>query len=140
MDGTVLAAFRYPVKEEAPDVLDEAHLQVGFGVVGDAHARPGTDREVLLASAKHLEDLDLKPSVVRENLTIDGIDVDALPLGTVLRIGDTALEIRKVCDPCHKMEAIRPGLQRALWHRRGMLCRVVEGGTVRPGDRVSIER
>jgi MOSC domain-containing protein YiiM len=32
------------------------------------------------------------------------------------------------------MERIRPGLRKELWGRRGMLCRVLEGGVVRPGD------
>lgn len=139
MQGTVAAAFRYPVKGEAPEHLDEALVEVGSGIAGDAHARPGTDREILLATVQHLRDLDLKPGDVRENLTIDGLDVDALPLPTRLRCGTALLEVRKVCDPCYKMEAIRPGLQSQLEGRRGMLCRVVEAGVVRPGDLVSIE-
>jgi hypothetical protein len=36
------------------------------------------------------------------------------------------------------MEAIRPGLRKELWGRRGMLCCVHEGGLIRCGD--SIEK
>jgi MOSC domain-containing protein YiiM len=36
------------------------------------------------------------------------------------------------------METIRPGLQKELWGRRGMLCRVLGGGMIRRGD--AIER
>lgn len=39
-----------------------------------------------------------------------------------------------VCTPCNQMERIRPGLRKELWGRRGMLCRALEGGIIRPGD------
>jgi MOSC domain-containing protein YiiM len=34
------------------------------------------------------------------------------------------------------MDDIRPGLKLKLRGRRGLLCRVVEGGTIRRGDRI----
>ena len=46
--------------------------------------------------------------------------------------------VSAVCTPCNQMDAIRPGLQKELWRRRGMLCRVLEGGVIRQGD--SIEK
>jgi len=32
------------------------------------------------------------------------------------------------------MEKVRPGLRREIYGRRGMLCRVIEGGEIRVGD------
>jgi MOSC domain-containing protein YiiM len=46
--------------------------------------------------------------------------------------------VSMVCHPCDQMEKIRPGLRRELYGRRGMLCRVLEGGVIRRGD--AIER
>ncbi len=43
-----------------------------------------------------------------------------------------------VCDPCHKMDAIRPGLQQELVDRRGMLARVVTTGEVAAGDEIEL--
>jgi MOSC domain-containing protein YiiM len=43
-----------------------------------------------------------------------------------------------VCDPCERMDAIRPGLQEELDGRRGMLARVLEGGRVAAGDAVKL--
>jgi MOSC domain-containing protein YiiM len=37
------------------------------------------------------------------------------------------------------MDEIRQGLQEALRGRRGVLCRVIEPGRIRRGDRVEIE-
>jgi MOSC domain-containing protein YiiM len=43
-----------------------------------------------------------------------------------------------VCDPCHLMEEIRPGLQAELEGRRGMLARVVQTGSVAVGDELRL--
>jgi MOSC domain-containing protein YiiM len=43
-----------------------------------------------------------------------------------------------VCDPCHKMDALREGLRAELDGRRGMLAVVVEDGDVAVGDELSL--
>jgi MOSC domain-containing protein YiiM len=43
-----------------------------------------------------------------------------------------------VCDPCSRMDEIRPGLQTELDGRRGMLARVVRGGEVAAGDEIEL--
>ncbi len=82
--------------------------------------------------------MDLQPGIIRENITTDGLNVNSLPLGQQLRIGEARLEVSMACTPCDLMETIRPGLRKELWGRRGMLCRVLEGGVIRRGD--SIEK
>ncbi len=82
--------------------------------------------------------MDLRPGIIRENVTTDGLNVNSLQIGQQLRIGEARLEVSEVCNPCDQMEAIRPGLRKGLWGRRGMLCRVLEGGVIRRGD--SIEK
>jgi len=66
------------------------------------------------------------------------MNVNSLQIGQQLQIGGARLEVSAVCTPCDQMEAIRPGLRKELWGRRGMLCRVLEGGVIRRGD--SIEK
>jgi MOSC domain-containing protein YiiM len=88
----------------------------------------------LLLDRETLEAMELPPGILRENITTDGLNVNSLSIGQQLRIGDARLEVTMVCTPCNQMERIRPGLRKELWGRRGMLCRVLEGGTVRPGD------
>ena len=78
--------------------------------------------------------MDLTPGILRENITTNGVNVNSLPIGQQLRIGDALLEVTMVCTPCNQMERIRPGLRKELWGRRGMLCRVLQGGILRPGD------
>ena len=93
-------------------------------------------RQVLFASAEHLEAVGVEPGRIRENFTVEGADVHSWPVGQRLRVGDAVFEVTMVCDPCERMEAIRPGLRAELEGRRGMLARVLEGGQVALGDAV----
>lgn len=114
--------------------LDVATLLADRGVGGCAHARPGGKRQVLLVDRETLEAMGLSPGVIRENITTEGIDVNGLELGQRLRVGITLLEVSAVCTPCDQLERVRPGLRREIYGRRGMLCKVIEGGVIRPGD------
>jgi MOSC domain-containing protein YiiM len=117
----------------------ESRLAVdGVGLEGCAHARPGNERQVLFASAEHLRAVDVEPGAIRENLTIEGADVEAWPVGQCVAIGEAEFEISMRCDPCERMEALRPGLRAELQGRRGMLARVVKAGQVAVGDEVRL--
>jgi MOSC domain-containing protein YiiM len=126
--------FRAPKKHVPMEELTEVHTIGDSGFEGCAHARPGGKRQVLLVDRETLEAMDLQPGIIRENITTDGLNVNSLPIGQLLRIGEARLEVSAVCTPCDQMEAIRPGLRKELWGRRGMLCRVLDGGVIRRGD------
>jgi MOSC domain-containing protein YiiM len=130
--------FRAPKKHLPMEELSEVRAVGDTGFEGCAHARPGSKRQVLLVDHETLEAMDLRPGIIRENVTTDGMNVNALQIGQQLQIGKARLEVSAVCTPCDQMETIRPGLPKELWGRRGMLCRVLEGGVIRCGD--SIEK
>jgi MOSC domain-containing protein YiiM len=116
------------------EALQEVRALADFGLEGCAHAKAGSERQVLLVDRETLEAMDLQPGILRENVTTEGLNVNSLQMGQRLRIGEATLEVTMVCTPCNQMERIRPGLRKELWGRRGMLCRVLEGGILRPGD------
>lgn len=126
--------FRAPKKHVPMEEVREARVLADFGLQGCAHAQPGGTRQILLVDRETLEAMELQPGVLRENIATNGLNVNSLPIGQQLRIGEALLEVTMVCTPCNQMERIRPGLRKELWGRRGMLCRVLEGGIVRPGD------
>jgi MOSC domain-containing protein YiiM len=130
--------FRAPKKHLPMQELTEVRAVTNDGFQGCAHARSGRNRQVLLVDRETLEAMNLQPGIIRENITTDGLNVNGLQIGQLLRIGEARLEVSMVCTPCDQMEAIRPGLRKELWGRRGMLCRVLEGGVIRRGD--SIEK
>ena len=76
----------------------------------------------------------------RANLLVDGLDLPQTP-GRLLRIGDVLLVVTGECDPCVRMESVAPGLEAALtpdW-RGGALARVLTGGRIAVGDRITVE-
>jgi len=130
--------FSAPRKHFPMEELSEVRALDEAGFEGCAHARPASKRQVLLMDRETLEAMDLRPGVIRENITTNGLNVNGLQIGQLLRVGEARLEVTSVCTPCDLMEAIRPGLRKELWGRRGMLCRILEGGVIRRGD--SIDR
>ncbi|HEV7967743.1 MAG TPA: MOSC domain-containing protein [Candidatus Acidoferrales bacterium] len=119
--------------------FDEVFAVENKGFRDCIHGRTGSARQVLLMDLETLEEFGLTPGRVRENITTRGVALGALSLGQRLRAGEVLLEVTKPCEPCHQMDEIRQGLQDAIRGRRGLLCRVVEPGRIRRGDRVEIE-
>jgi len=147
---------------------DEIRLVAGLGVEGDAHSgvtvkhrsrvrRDPTQpnlRQVHLIQAELLDELAgkgmaLDPGAMGENLTTRGLDLLALPVGAVLRLGETAsIRVTGLRNPCHQLDGIHEGLQQAvldrgprgeLIRRAGVMAVVLEGGPVRPGDAIRVE-
>jgi MOSC domain-containing protein YiiM len=132
----VLHLFRAPKRRLPMQELAEVQAVPDAGFEGCAHARAGCLRQVLLVDRETLNAMALAPGILRENITSDGINVNGLPVGQKLRVGEAQLEVSAVCGPCDLMEKIRPGLRKELYGRRGMLCRVIEGGIIRRGDTI----
>ena len=129
--------FRAPKKRLPMEELEEVRVIKEVGLEGCTHARAGGGpRQVLLVDRETLEAMDLRPGVIRENLTTEGMDVNGLAMKQELRIGEVRLQVGEICHPCDQLEKVRPGLRREMRGRRGMLCRVLEGGMIRRGDTI----
>ena len=105
------------------------------GLVGDVSYGRGT-RQVPLIDLETLKEFDLKPGEVRENLTVSGTSLSG---AGQLSVGEVLLEITGDCAPCSTMDEVRPGLQERIRGRRGVLARVIRGGQIQVGDRVSTQ-
>jgi MOSC domain-containing protein YiiM len=120
--------------------VPSATLISGLGIQGDKHAVAVSDRQVLLADKEALDAVGVTPGTIKENLTVEGLNVMDLPEGSRLRLGTSAvLEITKICEPCFRMDEIRDGLKQELEGRRGMVARVIQGGTIHLGDPIRVE-
>ena len=109
------------------------------GLEGDRHRNARGLRQILLMEKEILDSLSLSPGIIRENVTIEGLAIHGLQPGEFVRLGDeVVLEVTGLCEPCSRMDEIRPGLQETLDGRRGVLTRVVEGGEVGLGDGVVV--
>ena len=115
------------------------------GLEGDSRGRT-RDRNVTVitregwdATCKTLGD-DLPWTTRRANLLVEGVDLTETT-GARVRIGEVLLEVTGECEPCALMDKFRDGLREALtpeW-RAGVMCRVLEEGTLQLGEAVSVE-
>jgi MOSC domain-containing protein YiiM len=122
-------------------LVPSATLVEGLGIEGDKHASAASKRQVLLADKEALDAVGVLPGTIKENVTVEGVDVMGLPAGSRVRLGRSAVvEITEICEPCFRMDEIREGLKQELDGRRGMVSRVVQGGTISVGDPITIER
>src|SRR5215510_10661829 len=126
----VVGVFTSPARKSRQAIAGE-------GLEGCAHANP-PKREVLFVSKEYLDSLNVEPGAIRENITVEGDDVQRWPIGQRVRAGGAEFEITMVCDPCHRMDELRDGLRAELDGKRGMLARVVESGEVAVGDEISL--
>ena len=127
-------------KHEVPEI----RLIAGYGIEGDAHAGDW-HRQVSLLADESIDQMrrdhvpGLHSGAFAENMITRGIDLKNLPLKTRLRIGTSLLEITQIGKECHSDCEIRRAAGRCVMPTDGIFARVLEGGHVRPGDKVIIE-
>ena len=138
--GSITNIYIARVKETPSDPVQEATAISNQGLEGDRSCKPGALRQVLVMDKETLDEMELKPGIIKENITTTGLDLSQTKAGQVFFIGnDVTMEIVGECEPCGKMDAIRQGLQERLNHRRGMLATVINGGAIKVGDSIRIE-
>jgi MOSC domain-containing protein YiiM len=119
--------------------VEEARAVAGKGLEGDRHfheegAPPG--QALTLVAAEEVERAGLQPGETRRQVTVRGVDVNAL-VGKRFRIGEVECVGVELCEPCRHLEQMtRPGIIRDLAHRAGLNADVLVGGTIRVGDDV----
>lgn len=138
--GKILAIHLCEERRQPMTPVDEAVAISDLGLEGDQHAVAGSPRQVLLMDNETLVSFGLTPGVIRENITVEGVDFSAVRAGQVFFVGDqVTLEATGPCLPCYRMDEIRYGLQQELQGRRGVVAMVLNGGTFRVGDAVRVE-
>jgi MOSC domain-containing protein YiiM len=85
-----------------------------------------------------LESLGLAPGEIREQMTVRGLGLDALAEGAEIEIGGARFAVGIPCEPCSRMDEIRPGLREGLDGRRGRFFRVIATGPLAVGDRIVV--
>jgi MOSC domain-containing protein YiiM len=137
--GEVLHLFKCLVHRFPMEEVEEVEVVANKGFRGCIHGRPGSKRQVSFVDRETLHKLGVAPGMVKENITTQGMDLQALSLGQILRVGQQCvLEITGPCHPCARMDEIRMGLQEELRGQRGWLCKVNVGGRIRRGDRIEV--
>ena len=138
--GTISNLHIARVKGTPSDPVQLAKALSGMGLEGDRSCSADNVRQVLLMDKETLDRLELQPGQIKENITTSGIDLTQAQAGQVFFIGDdVTMEVVGDCEPCGKMDSIRPGLREGLNGRRGMLATVINGGDIKIGDSIRLE-
>ena len=137
--GTITNLHIARVKGTPSDPVQEATAISGLGLEGDRSAYEGNTRQVLFVDKEILDGAGLVPGQVKENITVTGMNVAQVQPGQVFTIGNSVtLEAVGDCEACGKMDAIRMGLMDELQGKRGMLAKVINGGSIKIGDSVNV--
>lgn len=165
--GVVVSVAADPEHRFSKRVRPEIRLLAGLGVEGDAHqgitvqhrSRVAVDpmrpnlRQVHLIHAELLDELAARGFRVAagdlgENVLTRGLDLLALPRGTLLHLGaEATVEVTGLRNPCHQIEDFAAGLVDAVLARdasgavrplSGVMSIVRAGGPIHPGDAIRV--
>ena len=141
--GTILATCISNKKGIQKHAVPEIELRVGLGVVGDAHAG-NWHRQLSLLARESVDSMrglgvELPPGIFAENLLTEGVDLKALPVGTVLRAGTALLAVTQIGKECHSDCAIKQTVGRCVMPTDGVFAIVLKAGVIKPGDPIEIE-
>lgn len=142
--GVVLAVCLGP--GGIPKFAVDSAVVLELGLAGDKHRfrlHGGRNRAVCLFAIEDYVKLQRDgvpcetPGTFGENLLTQGLDYDALRPDDELLVGeDVRLAIHDVREPCGTLKKVDKRFPDLMVGRSGLLCRVLNGGVVRPGMRI----
>ena len=123
--------------------VPEITVRKEHGIVGDAHAG-NWHRQISLLATESIDrmramGLSLTDGAFAENIVTEGIELRTLPVGTLLRIGETLLRVTQIGKECHNDCAIKAATGTCVMPTDGIFAVVVEEGPIRPGDGIFVE-
>jgi len=142
--GKVLAVNVSDEKGTKKTNIQSCTLLKDFGLKGDAHAGPWHRQVSLLANESvekmKAKGLDVGYGDFAENITTEGVDLVHLPIGTMIRIGDSVLlRVTQIGKVCHDRCAIYYQVGDCVMPREGIFAEVINEGDVKVGDEIMID-
>ena len=132
-----------PRRREPLMAVTEAEAVADLGLRGDHRMTktPGSGRQVTFISREfvaqieqHLGTNDLDPAVLRRNIVVSGINLNALRRQQFW-FGEALFEATQLCHPCARMEAeLGPGGVVAMMGYGGLCAKVLQTGQIAIGD------
>ncbi|MBZ0155454.1 MAG: MOSC domain-containing protein [Alphaproteobacteria bacterium] len=144
MKGRIISINISEKKGVRKKPVEEAVISENCGIEGDAHASSAWHRQVSLLALESIRKmqamgLDVKEGDFAENITTEGIDLVALPLGTQVSLGgDVVGEVSQIGKECHSRCAIYHQAGDCVMPKEGIFIKILKGGKVRKGDPISV--
>lgn len=140
--GTLIAVCVSRERTEPKTDIGSGELRPGYGLVGDAHAGTGAFEVSLIPyesilRARDRYGIDARPGCFADNLAVQGLDFGAIGMGDQIRVGPVVLEVVQIGKPPDAPHTYDfHGV--SLLRQEGVFCRVIQGGTIRRGDTVTL--
>jgi len=115
-------------------VVKSLELIEGYGIKDDKFADDDLDKSVMIVGQNSYDiakknSIDLLPGSYGENVLLS-FDPHTLNIGTILKIGNTTVEITEKCTICDHLSVFSPKLPRLIKKHRGMYCKILKGGQI----------
>lgn len=141
--ATVTAVCISEKKGTRKHAVPAIEVKRDHGIVGDAHAG-NWHRQISLLADESVDTMrgkgvELRPGDFAENILTRGQELKSLPVGTVLRVGETRLQVTQIGKECHNDCEIRRLVGTCVMPTQGIFAVVLQEGTIRPGDTISVE-
>lgn len=142
-EGTVLSVNISAEKGTKKKNVGACRLVKDWGISTDGHAG-NWHRQLSLLSKKSIEKIRAKGLPVdygdfAENLSIEGIDLYLLPVGTTLTIGsDAIIRLTQIGKECHTRCNIFYQVGDCVMPREGVFAEVLKEGEITVGDTIKI--
>ncbi|HAF59774.1 MAG TPA: MOSC domain-containing protein, partial [Clostridiales bacterium UBA9856] len=124
--GIVKAVNISDTKGVVKTPVDSVVLVEDYGIEGDAHSGKGK-RQVSLLAQESVDKMiamtgrkDLTEGVFAENITVEGLELHTLPVGTKLKIGETLHVVSQIGKECHSGCAIMKQVGHCIMPREGV--------------------
>jgi len=123
-------------------VVDVLECIENHGIRDDKFAGGDLEKTVMVVGQKsydmaHAEGIELEPGSLGENILLD-FDPHDFMYGTRFTLDDVELEITEDCSMCKHLTVFDARLPKLLLHHRGRYCKILQGGTIKAGQIVTL--
>ncbi len=120
-------------------------VRSNFGIVGDYRSGKFQIGQITLIETEIIDAMsrklgyDIAAGASRRQVMVKDIKLNEL-VGQNLRLGQILVRVESKCKPCNNMEKkIGPGAKNAMNDKGGIRCRIIEGGELHVGDKITME-
>lgn len=143
VNGIIYSISISPERGQLKKEVSKAKIIANYGIENDGHAGDW-GRQITCINRKSVENvnkehnLNVGPGDFAENISIDGLDLSGIKVGSKLKLGDDViLEITQIGKEDHP-SIVSKTFGVSLLPSEGLFCKALTGGTISKGDIVNI--
>jgi MOSC domain-containing protein YiiM len=150
MQGSVVDIYTATEGGAAMQAQSQVHVIAGKGIEGDRYAaqtgafsKPDEpNQQITLIEREAIEgacqqyDMELSAAEMRRNVVTENVALNHL-VDREFTVGAARLRGLKLCEPCgYLTKMLGKDVVKAMKHRGGLRCEVLQGGAIAVGDAV----